>query len=418
MKLKTLLYLSLTTLLATFASAQQSPSLHDLFRSSSLVDWAQFNFDPAHDGYNPFESILNSANVGNVTLKWSYMPSEGPVQGQPAIVNGVAYFVAGSDEPERGAVYALNADTGAFIWKYVPGLLFGPPAVANGMVYVSTNYVYALDANTGALVWQNLRAGGISTTVAGNIVYAQDVEFTAVDALDASTGTMLWQHVLSTFPNRSPAVANGVVYVSAQDGSVYALNTSTGDAIWTRQLGISPTPQATPYNTTGGLSVANGVVYVEAADPKSRPPRTYNVWALDANTGATIWKSPPVGTLGLGDTTTPAVANGLVYVGAGGGVSALNAGTGALIWQYGLLDTAGSPIVANGVVYAGSWKLAGEGTGHVTTTALDAGSGAFLWNNTVFQTTADVITTPAVVNGMIYGTAVTSGGFGAFGLPN
>jgi len=50
------------------------------------------------------------------------------------------------------------------------------------------------------------------------------------------------------------------------------------------------------------------------------------------------------------------VANGVVYIGSGGGgVYALNAGTGALLWRY---TTGGSvessPAVANGVVYVGS----------------------------------------------------------------
>jgi outer membrane protein assembly factor BamB len=48
-------------------------------------------------------------------------------------------------------------------------------------------------------------------------------------------------------------VANGVVYVQADDGNVYALNASTGALLWS-------------YPTGGGLtpspSVVNGVMYV------------------------------------------------------------------------------------------------------------------------------------------------------------
>jgi outer membrane protein assembly factor BamB len=63
--------------------------------------------------------------------------------------------------------------------------------------------------------------------------------------------------------------------------------------------------------------------------------------------------------------SSPAVANGVVYVGsADGKVYALNASTGAKLWSY---TTAAppsflsSPIVADGVVYFGG----GEGDGYV-----------------------------------------------------
>ena len=413
MKLRTLVCLGLIVFAVSFASAQQSPSL-----PGSLVDWTQFNFDSARDGYNPFETVLNPSNVANVSMKWSYVPTEGPVQGQPAIANGMVYVVAGSTTSGHGAVYAINAQTGAFIWKFMPGLLLGAPALANGLVYVNNGGVTALDANTGAVVWQASDSGGISVTVANNVVYADSFESPGVDALNGSTGKFIWRHALNAYLTSPPAVANGAVYAVAKDGGVYALDVNTGVTLWSRQLGISPTPQATIYSTTGGLSVGNGVVYVEAADAKSRPPRNYNVWALDANTGATIWKSGSIGNVS-GFGTTPAVANGTVYVGSSGYVNAFNASTGAPIWQYQPdAGDVGSPVVANGVVYVGWWKLAGFGTGYYTNAALDATTGNVLWNWTDFQGEEDVAATPAVVNGVIYGARIPSGGTGAFSLPN
>ena len=54
-------------------------------------------------------------------------------------------------------VYALNASTGALLWKYTTGYhVFSSPAVANGVVYVGSadNNLYALNASTGALLWK------------------------------------------------------------------------------------------------------------------------------------------------------------------------------------------------------------------------------------------------------------------------
>jgi hypothetical protein len=58
--------------------------------------------------------------------------------------------------------------------------------------------------------------------------------------------------------------------------------------------------------------------------------------------------------------SSPAVANGVVYIGggyyyAGGGVYALNASTGDLLWNYPTADwVQSSPAVASGMVFVGS----------------------------------------------------------------
>src|ERR1019366_7493367 len=93
----------------------------------------------------------------------------------------------------------------------------------------------------------------------------------------------------------------------------------------------------------------NGMVYVGSLGSRGYP---YKVGALNASTGVLLWS---YGTGGW--AATPAVANGVVYVGSfDKNLYALNAGTGALLWNY----TTGSyiqdsPAVANGVVYIGSY---------------------------------------------------------------
>ena len=90
-------------------------------------------------------------------------------------------------------------------------------------------------------------------------------------------------------------------------------------------------------------AVANGVVYVGSYDN--------NLYALNATTGAKVWN---YGT--QAPTSSPAVANGVVYVGSDdNNLYALNATTGAKLWSYttgGYVDS--SPAVAKGVVYVGS----------------------------------------------------------------
>jgi outer membrane protein assembly factor BamB len=106
-------------------------------------------------------------------------------------------------------------------------------------------------------------------------------------------GAKVWQFTTGNSIDTSPAVANGVVYVSSGDNNVYALNASTGAKLW----------QTAVYLGTDA-AVANGVVYVGSGD--------YNVYALNASTGAELWQF----TTGNFVESSPVVANGVVYVGS------------------------------------------------------------------------------------------------------
>ncbi len=418
MKLKLFACLGLLFLVTSLALAQQNPSRapqRDAANSSgSLVDWPQFNFDPGLTGYNPYESTLNPTNVGSVTRRWIFAPS-GRLCSQPAVANGILYF--GTD---LGYVYALNADTGALIWMYVTqNFPVQSPAVANGIVYVPAGDLYALDANTGALLWHVANAGQSSPTVLNNVLYTSDgSDFMA---LNAETGARIWGFSSGSVATASPAVANGMAYVTSWDGGVYGLNAGTGMVVWHRHFGVSPTPRATPYRTAGGLSVANATVYIAIADPMSQQSG-FNIYALDGGSGATIWKSPSVGNITF--TSTPAVANGRVFVGAKAYAYALNASTGATVWQAALFNggDAISPIVANGVVYVESWSVRGAGFDYFAIDALDAGTGQSLWEHVSGVDQPERWPTPAVLNGVIYGTAndqnIATPDVGAFGLAN
>jgi glucose dehydrogenase len=114
---------------------------------------------------------------------------------------------------------------------------------------------------------------------------------------------------------------------------MYALNASTGVAVWTRSLGaIFSVP-----------AVAHGVVYVGVG---------FNVNAIDANTGVVLWLSGTKGSV----NSSAAVADGVVYFGSwDDGLYAANAQTGVELWRYTTGDSlSSSPTVANGMVYVGS----------------------------------------------------------------
>jgi uncharacterized repeat protein (TIGR01451 family) len=236
------------------------------------------------------------------------------------------------------------------------------PTVANGAVYVgSIQFIYALNARTGALLWSHDEIEVASSPAAANgVVYVTAAGGANVDALDAGTGTLLWTYTVpgqSSNIVSSPAVANGLVYFGSDDGKVYALNASTGAVLWSFVTGrpVESSP-----------AVANGVVYIGSDDGK--------VYALNASTGGVLWSfntgsSPTDNNLsGIfgGVRSSPALANGVVYVGSdNGNLYALNAGTGAWLWGH-YTGPAGrfSPVVVDGVVYGRAGHL-GSGMGSV-----------------------------------------------------
>jgi outer membrane protein assembly factor BamB len=250
------------------------------------------------------------------------------------------------------------------------------------------------------LTSESSEAGPTSPVVANGVVYVgvSNNDPIGLYALNASTGARLWNFATGAV-QASPAVANGVVYFGAtsgslnvqnSSGSVYALNARTGAKLWSYAAG-------TLFNFSGALAVANGVVYVAAGgNTTSQPVQSRaNVFALNASTGAVLWS------YALGEDVipigSPAVTNGVVYFGTqgfsgSGQLYALNASTGAKLWSYPTNgDLATSPAVANGVVYFGAFDD--------NVYAINATTGAKLWS----YTTGNIVaSSPAVANGVVY----------------
>jgi outer membrane protein assembly factor BamB len=270
-------------------------------------------------------------NATTGALVWKY-PAGGI--SSPAVASGIVYVGSGDHN-----VYALNATTGALVWKYTTGgIVDSSPAVVGGVVFVGSEdaKVYALNASTGALKWSTTGAEVLSSpAVAGGLVYVSMYNNCKVYALNATTGLSVWNYATGSVVTSSPAVAGGLVYVGSFDDKVYALNASTGALKWNYKTGsyVSSSP-----------AVAGGVVFVGSDDDK--------VYALNAPTGALVWNYAT----GSVVTSSPAVADGKVYVGSeDGNVYCLNASSGAKKWNYktgGYVDS--SPAVADGKVYVGS----------------------------------------------------------------
>jgi outer membrane protein assembly factor BamB len=224
-------------------------------------------------------------------------------------------------------------------------------------------------------------------------------------AVDLATGTQKWKFPTESRVNSSPAVSGGVVYFGSMDANFYAVDATTGKLKWKYKMegehhytathlhGAMPEAEAIPdpfdfYSSSP--AVANGIVYFGSGDG--------HVYALDAATGQEKWKFK------TGDVVhgSPAVANGMVYVGSWDSyLYALDAASGAVKWRFktgedpnihNQVGLQSSPAVVDGVVYVGCRDS--------NLYAVDAATGEKKWayNNKGSW----VIGSPAVHNGRVY----------------
>ena len=317
-----------------------------------------------------------------------------------------------------GYTLEVGPKTNLVAWEFdTGGAVTSSPAVVDGAVYVGSNdtYVYALNASTGNEIWRYQISGQFgwngtysSPAVADGVVYIGSNDFN-VYALNATTGDKIWNFTVFGYVYSSPAVVDGVVYVGGTDSFVYALNATTQSLTWEERLIWTTTVGL--WNSTGGWvihgitsspAVVDGVVYVGSA--ANNTGFTGNVTALDADTGDIIWMYPLVS--GGVWFSSPAVVNGTVYIGTWDGwVLALNATTQSLtpaerrLWGFKGGDKAvASPAVAYGLVYMG------EAGFPARVLALNASTGALEWFYSPLPPppTTGVFCSAAVSDGVVY----------------
>src|SRR5262245_44945019 len=136
----------------------------------------------------------------------------------------------------------------------------------------------------------------------------------------------------------SPVVYKNRVYIGSSAGFFYALNASTGAVVWQYPSGATTTLTSTFTCNPSSEGIASSAVVTEVRERRAvvfgAPDRSFGgglgdgrLFALDAATGAEIWKSPaPIARLtGAGPTdfheqigySSPLVYEDRVYIGIG-----------------------------------------------------------------------------------------------------
>jgi polyvinyl alcohol dehydrogenase (cytochrome) len=369
---------------------------------------------------------LTAVNATTGNAIWTTRVDQHPfaiLTAGPLVYNGVVYQgVASAEEgvatnPNypcctfRGSVVALNAATGAILWKtftvpdnaglpctgqnpatgcgYTGGAIWGTtPAIdpASNTLYVTTGNNYTVPDSV-----KSCQANGGTPSQC----LSPDDHVDAVLALNATTGQIKWATGVQGFddwnvacipgfdPNNCPAnpgpdfdFGSGpnlfttnvkgkkqlVVGAGQKSGQYWALDAATGEILWSQAAG--------PGSTLGGIEWGPATdgkrIYVAEANffgiPYTIPSGatiTSGSWAaIDPATGAVIWQTPDPSNnaFGGGNALGPVtVANGVLYAPSmSGHMFALDAANGKILWDF---QSAGAAIsgavVVNGTVYWG-----------------------------------------------------------------
>lgn len=314
---------------------------------------------------SPASSLTARQNAPGRKI-WSFQT--GGEVGSPAVAGGLVYVTSASN-----AVYALRATDGTVSWKFpTAGPDTAGPAVADGVVYAASydGNVYALAARGGIKLWSYAAGTPVYGTpaVSGEFVYTARND--AMTSLGALVGVPVWTRQISGNVYYPPVVADGALYIGSSGGYIYALHDGDGSVIWRRAID----------GPLLGPVLSGGTVYTGSYDG--------NVYALRASDGAPIWKHATGG-----NVTGSVISGGLIYAGnTNGSLYALRLSDGTRIWQHPTgAPVAYAPAVANGRIYAGNH--AGD------IVALHAGDGTPVWT---YRTAGPVQSTPAVSTGALY----------------
>jgi hypothetical protein len=354
------------------------------------TNWAQSGFNTRDTGNNPYENVLTPKTVSGLTELWN---SGGPlVNGQwyegMSVANGTVYVgLYSQGDPSSESFVSFNADTGASSTVVDGAGPWWAPTVTSSDLYFSYPDLVAFSTD-GKFLWQVDNTGG-GAALKDNTIYSGGTS--ALYAVDATTGAVAWSIPVAAPITVAPVAVDGDMAFASSGPDLWAFNLTSRKVAWEMQ-GVSSAP------ALGRPTVGDGVVVVNG--PLNQNGNGHStVTGYDETTGSILWQveGAALGSQGL-------VEGDALFLAGPQGIEALNITSGHRIWSNSV--SASPEALAGGVLYTHT----ATGVG-----ALDASTGAELWNEGRAERWAPE-SAPVIVNGVLYDASTL--GVTAFSLKN
>jgi outer membrane protein assembly factor BamB len=248
------------------------------------------------------DNQVRALNAADGTVLWSYSGATSAFEASPALGSGGAVFIGCNDKK----LYAFEGVSGTKRWTFTTGgQIHEAPAIAiNGTVYTGSadGKLYALDSLTGSNKWTFATAGSIVCSPAigadGTVYFGSSDH--KVYAVNGATGKEIWEYLTAAAVDWSPALADDMVVIGSNDGTMYSLEADTGEVCWSLPL-LTPYSRLHPTFGTDGNLYFGGPGWFTALDHITKIP-------------AWLYTTPTTNNL-----TGVIGADGTVYFGSDGG---------------------------------------------------------------------------------------------------
>jgi outer membrane protein assembly factor BamB len=181
------------------------------------------NCDEKNSGWN---SDFRDPEAEAISKLWEY--EAGGKVTTPVISND--YVCAGSRDFK---IHAITAGNGNEDWTFqFPSLVNNSAAIQNGVVLVAPDdeYISGLTLSQGRRNKQFVRSGSTPIVDNGKVYFTSFDDGGGIYCYSQESAELLWKVDLN--PRGPPAVGEENVFVSGQDGEVYAIDKSEQDILW------------------------------------------------------------------------------------------------------------------------------------------------------------------------------------------
>jgi outer membrane protein assembly factor BamB len=179
-------------------------------------------------------------------------------------------------------VYAIDIATGAITWKFKgKDVIYKNPLVINNNIFTGglNDNLYLLNGSNGAVIWVADNDENMSSpTLDNGIIYSGGGA--SACGYDIATGSLQWFFRVLILGGRisndrsSAAILNGTLYGGSNDGKFYANDINSKTQIWSIATSA--------YEVYSSPVVVNGILYIGGGQ---------DVYAVDAVSGSIKWKT-------------------------------------------------------------------------------------------------------------------------------